>query len=267
MNKHNAEVIVLIPHYNNNDKLLQSILSIKEDIQVDVLVVDDGSAKTPDLNHIQDKYKNGSVFMEILHRNKGIEHALNKGLEFIEKSHYKYIARLDCGDLNLKNKYTKQYKYLEQNPDTYLLGTWADIVDENGKLVYQLKHPCTYRKIKNRMFINSMFVHPTVMYRTKVLSIIGKYPFSYEAAEDYAFFFRIIKKLKAENYPESLLKYEMNPNSISSIKRKKQILNRIKIIWDNFYFGLYPLYGLTRNIIIYILPPNFINYLKAKFSK
>jgi hypothetical protein len=262
-NKVRADVIVLIPHFNNNEKLIQSILSIDEDIQVDVIIVDDGSKNIPDIEVIKSQYKNGSVWMEVLEQNKGIEHALNKGLEVIEKSSYKYIARLDCGDFNKINKYTKQFSYLEQNLDVHLLGTWADMVDEDGAYLYQLKHPIFYKRISNKMFNNSMFIHPTVMFRTEVIKIVGNYPVNYKAAEDYAFFFKIIKHFKAENFPESLLVYEINSNSISSTKRKQQVKNRIKIICDNFYFGIYPVYGLFRNSIIYLMPSSLIKLLKT----
>ncbi len=262
-NKHKADVVVLIPHFNNDEKLLESILSIKESIQIDLLIVDDGSQNQPNISKIQNQYANGLVWMEVLEKNKGIEHALNKGLEIIEKLNYKYIARLDCGDLNIKNKYTKQFNYLEKNLDVNLLGTWADMVNENGTFLYTLKHPVGYDEIKNKMYINSMFIHPTVMFRFQVLKDIGKYPVNYKAAEDYAYFFKIIKKMKAQNYPESLLIYEVNSNSISSTKRKEQVKNRIKIIWSNFYFGTYPIYGLLRNSIIYFMPNFLIQFLKS----
>lgn len=261
-----AEVVVLIPHYNNNEKLVESVLSIDEEIQIDVLIVDDGSKIKPDLASLKSLYCFGNVYLEKIDQNMGIEHALNKGLDVIEKLGYKYIARLDCGDLNKKNKYSKQFTYLEKNLNISLLGTWADIVNENGTYLYQLKHPISYEKIKKHMYKNSMFIHPTVMYRANILPIIGKYPINYKAAEDYAFFFNIVNSFEASNYPESLLIYEMNSNSISSSKRNLQIKNRIRIILKNFYFGIFPIYGLIRNFIILILPFALINHLK-KYRK
>jgi len=261
------DLIILIPHYNNLLDLKESIKSIVETIPVDILIVDDGSSEKPNQQEIEAFYKNGNVFIELLDTNVGIENALNAGLSFIESKGYKYIGRLDCGDLNLPNKYRKQLEYLEQNPETFLLGTWADMVDMEGNLLYTLEHPTADTEIKNRMYLNSMFVHPSVIFRTEVIDLIGKYPTKYKAAEDYAYFFEISKKLKVENLPEALLLYKMDPNSISSTKRKLQVKNRIKIIWSHFHLGFYPLYGLIRNVMLLFMSRNLTTFMKKHVKK
>ena len=73
-----------------------------------------------------------------------------------------------------------------------------------------------------------MFLHPCVMFRKDILNVVGYYPTEYEAAEDYGFFFKILKKYQTYNYQEFLVKYEINPEGISLSKRKKQVKNRIK---------------------------------------
>ncbi len=261
------DLIKLIPHYNNKTELEESIKSIQEDIPIDILIVDDGSSVKPNQQEIEAIYKNGEVFIKLLDKNVGIENALNAGLSFIETKDYEYIGRLDCGDLNLKNKYTRQVAYLEKNPETYLLGTWAEMVDVDGNYLYTLKHPTKDKEIKNKMYLNSMFVHPTVIFRKEVLRIIGKYPTKYKAAEDYAYFFEISKKLKVENLPEALLLYKIDPNSISSTKRKFQVKNRIKIIWSHFYLGYYPIYGLVRNVLLLFMSRNMTTFMKKQIKK
>ncbi len=261
------DLIILIPHYNNIAELEESIKSIEETIDVDILIVDDGSADKPNLQEIEAIYKNGEVFIKLLDNNVGIENALNSGLSFIEGKDYKYIGRLDCGDVNRPNKYRKQLEYLEKNPETHLLGTWADIVDTEGNFLYTLKHPTTDKEIKNKMYLNSMFVHPTVIFRKEILSLIGKYPTKYKAAEDYAYFFEIAKKFKVENLPEALLIYKIDPNSISSTKRKFQVKNRIRIIWNHFYLGFYPLYGLLRNVLLLSMSRNMTTFMKKQIKK
>jgi len=261
------DLIVLIPHYNNNKDLKRSIVSINESIKVDILIVDDGSTIKPIKSEIENIYKHGEVYIILLDNNGGIEIALNEGLSYIENKEYKYIGRLDCGDLNLKDKYTKQIKYLNENPDIYLLGTWARIVDEKSNYLYTLKHPETYKQIKKKIYLNSTFVHPSIVIKKEVLNIIGKYPLNYKAAEDYAYFFEIVKKLKAENLAEELLIYEVAENSISSVKRKLQVRNRIRVILKHFYFGFYPIYGLFRNIILYYTSRKFANNIKRLIKK
>jgi hypothetical protein len=256
-------IIVLIPHYNSVSDLLLSIKSINESFSVDLLIVDDGSKKhIPNLNTLEKNYSNGRVFLEILPENMGIEYALNKGLELIENMQYEYIGRLDCGDTCVKNRFKKQVSYLDKNNNTYLLGTWANITNKSYEKLYVLKHPTRYDQIKRKMFTNSMFVHPSVVFRSSLLNEVGYYPTKYKAAEDYAYFFEIIKKYKSENLGEPLLNYVLDEKSISTTKRKLQVKSRIRIIIKNFEFGFYPVYGLLRNIMLYFISRETSSYIK-----
>ena len=54
----------------------------------------------------------------------------------------------------------------------------------------------------------------------------------------------------------------LNENSISKTRRKEQVRNRIKILFSNFRFGFYPIYGLIRNIIIFFIPLFVLNLIK-----
>lgn len=248
------KLIILIAHYNNLIGLEKSLLSINEPFKVDVMVVDDGSESKPDLEKLKALYKNGDIFIEYLPENKGVGIAANHGLMKIQELNYDLIGRLDCSDLNKPNKYHKQIEYLKKNPEVKLLGTWADVVDEKGNLLYVLQHPTTYEEIKKKMYINSVFINPTVIFYTDILNKVGNYPDKYRrAAQDYAFFFKVMKNYEVRNFPESLLYYVIEENSISTQKRMLQVKHRIQIIKDNFYFGIYPIYGILRaNILLYV---------------
>lgn len=247
---------------------MESIKSIDESFNVDILIVDDGSKKEiPVKSEIEKNYKTGKVFLEFLSNNQGIEYALNRGLELIETMNYHYIGRLDCGDYCVRNRFLKQISYLEENKGIHLLGTWVNMVDTNGKKLFVLKHPVSYKEIKRRMYLNSMFVHPSVVYRANLIKVIGYYPTNFKAAEDYAFFFKIVKKFRAENLPEPLLNYIIDENSISTTKRKLQVRNRIRVILNNYYFGIYPTYGLIRNSILYFISRETTTKLKSLFEK
>ncbi len=257
------KLIVLIPHYNCPLELKATLASVSEDFPIDILIVDDGSHTKPELTELKDIYRNeGQIFIEELIKNQGIEKALNHGLRFIHDKEYQYIGRLDAGDKAHPNKFSKQIAYLDNNPDTYLLGTWGNIVDEAGSHLYFLKHPTQYEEIKKRMYFNSCFIHPTVIFRKEVINTVGFYPENRKSAEDFAYFFNIIKKHKVENLPEVLLDYVISDKSISTQKRKQQIRSRIKVIKDNFYLGFYPIVGIIRNTILLFTSRDLIIRIK-----
>ena len=257
-------IIILIPHYNDIKGLKKTLLSIDEEVKIDVIIVDDGSDDEIDEAKIE---FHGNVFFKFLVLNSGIETALNIGLEFALEKGYEFIGRLDCGDLCHKNRFTKQLSYLETNKDIKLLGTWARVLDEDENFKFNLKHPIDYETIKNKMYLNNVFIHPSVVFRSEIIATTGKYPLNRKAAEDYAFFFNIVKTYRSENYPEILLDYIMHSHSISKTNRKPQVYNRIKIIIDNFYFGFTPIHGLVRNLILLIMPIRVITLIKSKMYR
>ena len=260
-----SNIIILLPHYNNVSGLQGTIGSINEESTPDILIIDDGSIERLDKSSI--KYS-GNVFFRFLKTNSGIGTALNIGLDFAVSQKYEYIGRLDCGDICHANKFTKQLNYLSNNKDIKLLGSWARIVDDKGVFKYNLKHPVDYETIKRKMYQNSMFVHPTVIIRTEILSTTGNYPFKYRrAAQDYAFFFKIIRQFKSENYPEILLDYVMSNDSISYKNRKLQVYHRIRILIDNFYFGFTPIYSIIRNLILLTIPVKILTFIKSKIYR
>ncbi len=257
------DVIVLIPHFNNIKGLCSSLASIGNNENVDVLIVDDGSSIELDKNLIKSFFKaNGKVFFEFLNSNSGIEIALNTGLQTLGKKEYTYIARLDCGDKCLKERFKKQVSFLEENSGISLIGTNVSFVDEKGNFLYNLQLPSEDSDIRKKMYINAMHIHPSIMFRSSILKKTGLYPVHYKAAEDYAFFFNVIKEFKVANINEILVKCEMSSKGISSVLRKEQAKNRIKIIIENFYFGFYPIYGLCRSVLLYLLPLKLLIKIK-----
>lgn len=262
------KVALLIPHYNNPEGLINSLESIDSTEKIDVFIIDDGSIK----NKINEKLiKNsfnakGEIYFHYLNRNQGIENALNQGLKLILlNKQYKYVARLDCGDLCIGQRFEIQKEFMENNPDIKLLGSNAIAVDTNYNFLYNTFFPEKHKNIQKKMYLNAMFLHPTVMISTDIIPKIGLYPTNYKAAEDYAYFFKIVKNFKTANIQEFLIKYEITHDGISISKRKIQVKNRMRIIIKYFYFGFWPIYGLIRNFILLIIPYSII--LKIKKTK
>ncbi|RMG01579.1 MAG: glycosyltransferase [Nitrospirae bacterium] len=254
--KRDADVIVLIPHFNNLRGLFLSLESITGVEPVDVLIVDDGSKDKPD---VDDLVKNFPAINEIYllshNENRGITYTLNKGIEFIQSiGRHKYIARLDAGDINDPERFKKQVSYLEDHSDVYLLGSHVVFVDMNGKDVFRFRPPAMHEQIKRRMYVNNMFNHSSVMFRMEALEKVGLYPTEYPHAEDYALFFRFVRNYRTANLPEFLIRYEINPKGISLRNRQRQILSRLKVIRDNFDWSCFAFYGLFRNMILLLLP-------------
>jgi len=135
-------------------------------------------------------------------------------------------------------------------------------INPMGEIMYELKFPETYKEISKKMYLNSMVVHSCAMFRTEILNTIGFYPTEYKAAEDYAYFFKILEKYQIYNIQESLVFFQIDETGISATKRNLQLKSRLKIILKHFYWGFWPIYGLTRNILLFIVPNKLIKNVK-----
>jgi glycosyltransferase involved in cell wall biosynthesis len=252
------KICYLIPFYNAYDDLIITLNSLTEG--VDVLIVDDGS-KMP----LQDELitHNYSYNIKIItaEQNVGIENALNLGLEFIYGK-YEFVARLDCGDKSSADRIEKQLAFLNQNNDVVLVGSWARFVDESYSLLFINELPAENNVINNKMYLNNMFMHPSVVIRTDTLKLVGGYPTNRKAAEDYAVFFKLMKVGKVANIAQPLIDYVVVENSISSQNRTIQVVNRLKVIWDNKVLNKYCIYGLVRSLIILLIPRRVTTLLR-----
>ena len=174
---------------------------------------------------------------------------------------------MDSDDLNKENRFSKQFEHLEKNDDVGLVGSWCDCIDSKGNFLYTLKYPQLDAEIQKKMYINSMFAHATLFFKSEVLHTVGFYPEENKWAEDYAFAFKIMQKYKVENYPEALIFYTINEKGISSMHRRGQVISRLRIILDNFYFGFYPIYGLLRNLPLVFVSRGLLDSIKRMLKK
>ena len=267
MDKRN-ELCLIIPHYNNYEGLIKSLDSIREEIDFDLLIIDDGSTQPlPADDFFHSKYPTLSFFI-LRNSHKGIITVSREGLKFVHERGYKYTARLDAGDLCIENRLSIQYRYLEANDNVYLLGTFCEYFDlETGGTVAVKRFPTEMRVIKRKMYFNSVFEHPTVMFRCSAMDEIGYYPADFEVAMDYAYFFKFVHKYKCAILPQVLVRKEISSTSISTVKRKLQVRNRIRAILQNFEFKWYFFAGLGYAAMVYVIPYSVLNKFKKYFFK
>ncbi|AOY02274.1 hypothetical protein BJP62_08705 [Jeongeupia sp. USM3] len=228
-------IALLIPHYNNPLGLLASLGSVGVTEAVDAVVVDDGSTRaTIDEAACRMAFgARGDVVFLYLPQNRGIEHALNTGLQHIVDAGYAFAARLDCDDLAMPGRFATQAAYLDAHPDVMLLGSAVTFFDATGDR-FTVHQPQTHEAIVLQMHDDNAFTHPTVMFRTSAVREIGLYPTDCHAAEDFAYFWRFVARYRTANLGEVLTRSEYNDAGISMSKRRVQQAARLRLLWRHF---------------------------------
>ncbi len=167
-------VTVLIPSYNHERYVRESVLSIIEQTweSVQLIVVDDGSSDNSVklLESLSEEYG----FEFIAQENKGLTATLNDALA---KSQGTYFCMLSSDDIAFPDKLEKQIAFMERRPDVGLCGGSAISIDENGvrckkqeKLVYaELNFDDVFTLRKDGPSA------PTMMARTEALRDVGGY--------------------------------------------------------------------------------------------
>ncbi len=224
---------LLIPCYNNFDGLIASLESVVYPTgNFLIVIVDDGSVEAVTKEKI-DKVLSSEKPIVLLQneRNLGITATLNKGLSWIEKnSDAKYIARLDCGDICVPERFVLQVQYMEAHPETGLTGSWCQFEDKSTLEKYIYKTPVEHKDILRTMYFRNVFIHPTVMFRRSLLGQIGYYPEEFELVEDYAFFWKMIKIKHSFVFNKIFVTCEINKSGLSYRNKSKQLIARWKVV-------------------------------------
>ncbi|RPD41911.1 glycosyltransferase family 2 protein [Chitinophaga barathri] len=219
-------ISVVLPVYNGADFLRETLDAILVQTQADfeLLVINDGS--TDQSEAIIQSYTDSRI-RYFHHPNKGFAYTLNRG---IGEARGKYIARIDADDICQPERFRKQAAWLEERPDTALVGCFITFINEKGEIQGdwpedRANH--TNAQIRKALPFVNCIAHPGVMVRAEVFR---RFPYldSQKYLEDYDMWLRLAGAgLVMEKVPEMLLLYRVHTASMTvSIIKKKNVFSR-----------------------------------------
>lgn len=225
-------ISVVMPAYNAERHIREAIDSILKQTFEDFefLIIDDGSIdETP---AIILSYNDPRIVRIENDKNTGLSYSFNRG---IHAARGKYIARMDADDISKTDRFERQIKFLEENPEVGIVGSIVQLIDEDSKPGKIFKRPLKHIELKWQCLFSIPFVHPSVMGRAEVFK---ENPFdeALHNSEDYELWSRLVfeKDIKFANLPEALLLYRVSRSSftqsLNSKKRLASATNTIKNI-------------------------------------
>ncbi len=181
-----------MPVFNAQDTLSECLDSIvRQSLQdFEIIAVDDFS--TDKSVSVMQAYDDPRIRI-IPGKRKGIVAALNTGLAHCRSE---YVARMDADDVMHVERLQKQYDVLSSDAGITLCATQAKKFPEEiiraGYLEYmRWQNAClTTQDIKNQIYIESPFAHPSVMFRKDHIIEAGAYKDG-EFPEDYELWLRL----------------------------------------------------------------------------
>lgn len=247
------------------DGLIASILSVHYiSDKFLIVIVDDGSNDPVNEEALNTRLVKSYPLKVIrLSNNSGITVALNTGLQWIYNNcDTAYIARLDAGDTCDSERFYIQVNEMRQHSDAILCGSWCKFLSKKTNISYLYKTPVDSTSIRKEMYFRNVFIHPTVMFKKDVITLIGLYPDDFPHTEDYAYFWRMLKAGNSIIIPKILTICEMNEKGISLTNRRAQIQARQQVVKK---FGVNPylkVLGIIKLWMLLIIPNTLILRLK-----
>ena len=257
---------VLIPVYNENGCLGATLRSLcNQSVPFTLVLVDDGS--TPPLA-IDAAGLDYPVVLLRQPRNGGIERALNAGLEYVLAGGFEYVARVDAGDRCAPTRLATQQAFLDANADVHLVGSDVEWRHDDGSLAFSLRLPTTHEAISRALHHTVPLLHPTVMFRASVVPAVGVYSYEYPAAEDYEFFWRIARRFRVANIPETLHTQRFHADSISLRRRRRQVCTKLRIQIE-FFRPAEPMsyLGVLKTLVLLAAPYDAVVKVKHLLSR
>jgi len=188
-----VKVSILMPVFNAQDTLAECLDSIfRQSLQDFELIAVDDFSSDESVTLLQ-SYDDPRIRV-ISSQSKGIVAALNKGLAYCRSD---YVARMDADDVMHVARLQKQYDVLLDDANLTLCATQAKKFPEEiiqaGYVEYmRWQNAClTMLDIKNQIYIESPFAHPSVMFRKERIIAAGDYKDG-EFPEDYELWLRLL---------------------------------------------------------------------------
>ncbi|CQR71220.1 Putative glycosyltransferase EpsE [Sporomusa ovata DSM 2662] len=206
-NKSKPIVSIIMPTYNQDQFIAQSIQSVIEQTFTDweLIIVNDGSTdNTVDIIRKYNTYCYGKIKIINKEVNQGIALAINDGLR---AARGKYFCWLSSDDLFTSNKLEKQVSFLELYSEYGMVFSGYDWIDEKGNYLgtiieKELEGATLYRTLLVRDCIHGC----SIMIRREYLDEVGMFNPDFKYAQDYDMWLRLATNLNIAYLSESLLK-------------------------------------------------------------
>ncbi len=217
------QISVVMPVYNGEPYLAEAVESVLNQSFTDFEFIIINDASSDQTAKILADYSRQDQRIKLFTNQfrLGIIQNLNKGLSLAQGE---YIARQDADDISLPQRFEKQVQRLKEHPETVLVSCNLEIIDFEGKHLYELRRSCHPGLVAwYLLFQNRLAGHSQVMFRKAVALKLDGYSEAKLHIEDYDLWSRLANIGSIDILPEILLKYRSHENSISSTNSSKQV--------------------------------------------
>lgn len=202
------------------------------------------------------------VFPEVVYipqeKNGGLGEAMRIAAEAAK---YDYLARMDSDDICLPDRFEKQMKCFEEDPELSLVGGMITEFDGNpeniiAKRILPLEDAEIKRMMRGRCAVN----HVTVIFKKADLMKSGNYQPFWKQEDHYLWARMMEHGCKFRNIPDVVVNVRSGKDQIARRGGLRFYKSVVRVFWYMYRHGLisfgYFLYICTVRGIVQVLMPN-----------
>ena len=214
-------ISVVMSVFNAGANLRDAVESVLAQTFADFefIIIDDGSTDaSPQL--LRDYAARDARIRVTLRGNKGLTVTLNEGLQ---QARGEFVARMDCDDVCLPDRFRTQLDYLRADQRLVCAGGHFEMIDEKGRLLTRLRPPSDDAAIQKLLLAgHTAICHPSAMMRREAVARVGGYDAYFKTTQDLDLWLRLGEVGRLGNVPEVVLKFRQHGGSVSETKREEQ---------------------------------------------
>jgi glycosyltransferase involved in cell wall biosynthesis len=228
------DISVVMGVYNGADLLPPTIESVLNQTygNFEFIIVDDGSSDGA--SGVLEAYARKDKRIRILSQeNAGLTKALIRGCE---EAKGKYIARQDCGDISLPERFRLQKEALDQDSGIAFVSCWTEWYGPEGETLCLIKGtgkaavPISIFPEGQRDVLDGPTCHSSVMFRKDAYVKAGGYRKEFYYTQDWDLWLRLAGTGKFQILPKVLQRFLLTQGGLSGRHGREQRILRELII-------------------------------------
>lgn len=224
------KVSVVMAVFNEEDCIKGTIESVLNQTFDDFEFIIINDASTDGTRKILEDYaqKDKRIKVFVNEKNIGPLKSSNRG---IQCSKGEFIAAMDAGDICRPDRFEKQVKFLDENKNVYIVGSYQYWINKENKIIGAYRFPVTPEQTKKNLFrFSSIAVYPALMMRKELFEKTGLYNAAYPPSYEYELYARTIKNgWGIANIPEFLISVLRRSKGLTEKKIRAPFVNQAKI--------------------------------------
>lgn len=222
------QVSVVTAVYNGAKFLPETIRSILDQTfgDLEYVLVDDASSD--DSVEVIRSFQDPRLRLFINETNSRLVQTRNRG---IAEARGQYIALSDHDDISVPTRLADEVRFLEQNPDIGMVGTWYGVINLTGdKLPKRMHRRYDPDECKVSLLYRNPFGNSTLLIRREALPN-PPYAAEFPLCEDYNFIVQVSRKHRIAILPEVTVYYRLTKGSYSNFARTQtfELARTIKV--------------------------------------